>query len=688
MLSFKPKNNKTLIFSELPAQLLDYVVQDDGTILVTLRLNFYLDPFKVLRGEITSANIDVATSLYSRPGVFDNVENVNTDIKDNVVNRIPNSRLSQDEYQNNNVLASGKIDLTSLLSQDLSDEIINYFNDQSTLENVYQLMPKINLATEKSFKKLKANDKVIEPIPYETENFVVELLSNLKSTKLIQDSIKVNQLIEEIKNTGVSLSELGSFPYPVNGIISDYKNDSTIKISDVVLSKNEDQSATTDLSLSKIGETTSAIEELYQYYVKIKNRSSFKDLMVDKSRTWNILPVNAIVEFKFQESVNRPVKIIMNLLNEYDGVREKYVQSVEFNKLINDYNLVRVPPYISAVGDNSYASLFIRQRDKNSKGVVLSYKNANSTSQYTELATIELTYGEEITYIDDTYYSDGLETPRVYRVHALDSNSKITPVFNDTNLISKTSIIGELEIPSLTDLSQTTCYLDEVGDAGENGKRIIVGNANVSYGNNSIYTVYRFLISENGTKIGERTQINVSSDIINEILDSTSSSTFSFRDEVDPGVWRYEIEASNDSFNGVIHTCEITISENVSYNDSGILINGEMSQAVIQNTTSYEINNKEIIARTQINVTNGANVFVDQDIAEVEFINGQNSFSLKGKNTFTVQDENTVIVETVIDKNELKNEIQNNTGISQSDSSVDSYIKSSKNNHILSVGVE
>ena len=688
MLSFKPKNNKTLIFSELPAQLLDYVVQDDGTILVTLRLNFYLDPFKVLRGEITSANIDVATSLYSRPGVFDNVENVNTDIKDNVVNRIPNSRLSQDEYQDNNVLASSKIDLTSLLSQDLSDEIINYFNDQSTLENVYQLMPKINLATEKSFKKLKANDKVIEPIPYETENFVVELLSNLKSTKLIQDSIKVNQLIEEIKNTGVSLSELGSFPYPVNGIISDYKNDSTIKISDVVLSKNEDQSATTDLSLSKIGETTSAIEELYQYYVKIKNRSSFKDLMVDKSRTWNILPVNAIVEFKFQESVNRPVKIIMNLLNEYDGVREKYVQSVEFNKLINDYNLVRVPPYISAVGDNSYASLFIRQRDKNSKGVVLSYKNANSTSQYIELATIELTYGEEITYIDDTYYSDGLETPRVYRVHALDSNSKITPVFNDTNLISKTSIIGELEIPSLTDLSQTTCYLDEVGDAGENGKRIIVGNANVSYGNNSIYTVYRFLISENGTKIGERTQINVSSDIINEILDSTSSSTFSFRDEVDPGVWRYEIEASNDSFNGVIHTCEITISENVSYNDSGILINGEMSQAVIQNTTSYEINNKEIIARTQINVTNGANVFVDQDIAEVEFINGQNSFSLKGKNTFTVQDENTVIVETVIDKNELKNEIQNNTGISQSDSSVDSYIKSSKNNHILSVGVE
>ena len=356
--------------------------------------------------------------------------------------------------------------------------------------------------------------------------------------------------------------------------------------------------------------------------------------------------------------------------------------------MINDYNLTRVPPYISASGDGNYASLFIRQRDKNSKGVVLKYKNTKSSSQYIELATIELAYGEEITYIDDSYYSDGLEAPRTYRVYALDSSNNITPVFNDTNLVSKTSIIGELEIPSLTDLSQTTCYLDEVGDAGENGKRVVTGYVNASYGNNSIYTVYRFLISENGIKIGERTQVNVSGDTINEILDSTFSSTFNFKDEVDPGIWRYEIEASNDSFNGVIHTCEIIINESVSYNDAGILINGEISQAVIQNTTSYEINSKEMIARTQINVTNGANVFVDKDIAEIEFINGQNSFSLKGKNTFTVQDENTVIVETVIDKNELKNEIQNSTGISQSDSSIDSYIKTSRNNHILSIGVE
>ena len=304
------------------------------------------------------------------------------------------------------------------------------------------------------------------------------------------------------------------------------------------------------------------------------------------------------------------------------------------------------------------------------------------------MARIDLGFNEEYTYVDETFYSDSINKSRSYRVHVIDSNGNISPVFNDSNLVLKTPVIGEIELNNQSNSGNTTCFLDEIGESAESGKRLMSGVVDIDY-KKSTFTIYRNLISENGLKIGERIPIDILPKGSENVIDSTTANNFSFLDEVEAGIWRYEIEATNESFQGVIHECEIIVDENISYNDDNSMnLCGEISQAKIQNTTKYLKTDSELITTTTLNIIDGGNVYVNIDDIEVNFSNSGNNFSLKGTNTFSEIDENTLIVETKISNDELKSAIEASTGNRQTDSSVDDFLKSTTNNHSLLLGVE
>lgn len=684
MLSFKPKKNNILTFSELPAQLVDYETDGDVT-KFSLRLNFYLDPIKLIQGEIVSAKIDIASSVFSRPGIFENVENFNTGVRSNFLNRVRDIKFSQNEYQKTKVLASANVDILSYISQELSDEIINFLNSNSRLEKVLELMPKFKFAENKKIRKIKAGDVIVEPAPYESQNFAVELFSNLGINSLDVDENKIKELINEIVEKNISLSELATFPYALNGAVLDYKNPLTVNMVDIISSKNLDLGSLTSDNFEVGNETL--IHQLYQYYIKLKNRTSISSFLTSRDVNLNKINVSTTIDFISQTSINRPIKLIFYLLNENSGIREKIVQDIPLNRLLRDYNLPRVSPYISAAGVDNYANVFIRQRDKNAKGVALYYRESSGTT-YQSLARIDLGFNEEYTYVDETFYSDSINKSRSYRVHVIDSNGNISPVFNDSNLVLKTPVIGEIELNNQSSSGNTTCFLDEIGESAESGKRLVSGVVDIDY-KKSTFTIYRNLISENGLKIGERIPIDILPKGSENVVDSITANNFSFLDEVEAGIWRYEIEATNESFQGVIHECEIIIDENISYNDDNSMnLYGEISQAKIQNTTKYLKTDSELITTTTLNIIDGGNVYVNIDDIEVNFSNSGNNFSLKGTNTFSEIDENILIVETKISNDELKSAIEASTGNRQTDSSVDDFLKSTTNNHSLLLGVE
>jgi hypothetical protein len=645
MLSFLPQNNNILTFSDKPVQLVDYEIK--GSIVnFTLLLNFYIDPIKLVESGVSTSRISLTRGLHSRPSVFKNIDNPYRDINSNIRNRVSNVKYEEQNYINTKIISSSEINLLSLISDDILNEIDLYLSGLSTLKNVYELMPNTQFASTVPKNKIKSTNSYIDPTPYVTENFAIELLQNKGITKLSKNSdfVSVNELIATLSGINSPISNIGKIQYPINGVILDYADPFALD-----LNINDDLgNLATVTSNDKFNET---INQLYSYYVSIKNRNSFEEFLISRSATWSKIPITARVDFSTSKSLGGTVNLVMNLVNSFGGSRNKITKNIQFNRLVSDYKKIRIPPSISVSLQNDFANINIRQLDKNSSGCKIFVRDSAGIS-YIEVGTYKISYNNEINYTDTTYYNDGTIPSRVYRAQLLDDKGKLTPIFSDFNLVYKNSpstlIIDTPEYSNNNNRNYMS--LRESGNSGNNGKRIIDGFVSIANSRkfiSPVYTVSKIQISQNNTNVGELIPVLVgpTGGVLNE---EVYKPIFTFNDICDPGIWRYIVNVFDVNYEGSILQKEIVVNDIISYDPNVFYIDNSK----LEYQTSAELTDNEVIVKTTITNLSSDDIYLNKNKVSVIFDyynEGKDSqFDVSGLNSYEEIGDNQILIMTNI----------------------------------------
>jgi hypothetical protein len=691
MLSFKPKKINLLQFSKNPACITEY--SQNGKV-VSLKFNFYVDPIVLIKNDIKDIEIVISEGVHTRPSVFDGVNAGENELIDNVKNRSRIVKQEQVDFKTNNILASGVTNINNSINPDLRNEISRFLSGNSTLENVMSLMPEVKYAIEKPVKKIGVNDTYFVPPPYnEINNYAVELLikENIKSKKYIIS--RVNNLISEINEAGLSVSEIGNFTFPVSEYIKDYSDTTVTKFSNIIGAKQEDYNQVS-LQQADISENN-PIERLYLFFVSLMLASEFRNFVVTKDLTMKKIPMSINSRVRISDNsrtIKNQIDATFRVRNTSGGILESYTIPLDIPNLVGDFEKIRVSPYISATKNKNSAKIFIKQRDPNAFGVKVLRRNQDGS--YANIGTSDIKFGETKEIIDSSYVENSENTNISYRVLAVRKDKKVSPVFNDTILVvnrftNDTSPL--IPIDSKAGSNQNYCKLTTGGISGETGKIDITGKVNIVTNKGSLYSVYRTLLSKNGKKIGEKELLNV--EFLDQITDATPLNSFSFSDSVYPGTWKYEIEAINETMTKVIHTCEIIVSEYVQDNDTNQIISSDSfeNSAEFKIETSYQYDNS-LTVTSVVSLLNDVNANIDMNNVVVEFlgnVGGKNVLmSIKGQNSETVISESAINVITSISYDNLKSAIDKSTEKIQSNSSIGIIIDKLDINHIIPVEVE
>jgi hypothetical protein len=691
MLSFKPRKTNLLQFSKSPACVTAYSQNGKE---VSLKFSFYVDPISLIKNNIKDIEIVLSEGDHIRPSVFEGINTGKNELIDNVKNRTRIVKQKQNQFKINNILASGVTNINNSINPDLRNEISRFLSGDSTLENVMSLMPEAKYAIEKPIKEIGVNDTYFAPSPYnEINNYAVELLikGNVKNKKY--NISKIKKLISEITNKGLSVSELGNFTFPISEYIKDYPDTMVTKFSNIIGAKQEDynQVSLQQLDISE----DSPIERLYSYFVKLMSANEFRNFVVTKNLTMKKIPMSTNVNVTIRNNrrtIKNEIIATFRVRNTSDGVLETYTIPLNIPSLVEDFEKIRVSPYISATKNKNYVKIFIKQRDPNAYGIKILRRNRDGS--YTSIDNSDLKFGETKEIIDSSYVENLENTNVSYRVHVIRRDKKISPIFNDTLLVVNKSINDTsalLPIDSRAGSRQNYCKLTTGGVSGETGKINISGNVNIVTNKGSLYSVYRTLLSENGKKIGEKELINIGS--LNQVTDATPLNSFSFSDSVYPGTWKYEIESINEVSTKIIHACEIIVSEYVQDNDATQIVNSDSfeNNGEFKVETSYQYDNN-LVVKSVVSLLNDVNANIDMNNVVVEFsgnVDGKNVLmSIKGQNSETIISESAISVITNISYDNLKLAIDKSIEKIQSNSSISIIIDKLDINHIIPIQVE